>query len=118
MNKICIICKKPFKAKSNRSVYCSEKCRNEGAREKQRALMKEKRKAAREEKNQSLKPNKITKNRPKKVKNLLQHYQKLKKDILANEAEFGFVGRYIIEGVEIHEENFEQLVMEKIKERK
>lgn len=118
MNKICIICKKPFKAKSNRSVYCSEKCRNEGAREKQRALMKEKRKAAREEKNQSLKPNKITKNRPKKVKNLLQHYQKLKKDILENEAKFGYRGLYIVEGIDIHEDDFEKLVMQKVKDKK
>ena len=118
MNKICIICKNTFEAATNRSVYCSEKCRKDGVREKQRALMKEKRKAAREEKNKSLKPNKNTKNRPKKIKNMLQHYQKLKKDILENEAKFGYRGLYIVEGIDIHEDDFEKLVMQKVKDKK
>ncbi|CQR25885.1 phage protein [Streptococcus varani] len=80
--------------------------------------MKQKRKEEREEKVKVPNANKKPQNRPKKIKNLVQHYKKMKKDILANEKEFGFVGRYIIEGVEVHEENFEQLVTEKIKERK
>ncbi|QBX18431.1 hypothetical protein Javan425_0026 [Streptococcus phage Javan425] len=84
----------------------------------QRELMKKKRQPKNVEKTDSQNANLDSGNRPKKKRNLLQHYQKLKKDLLANEEQFGFKGLYLVEGIDIHEENFEQLIIEKIKERK
>ena len=78
--------------------------------------MKQKRAEQRKEKKKVLNPNVTEK--PKKIRNLAQHYKKLKKEILANEAEFGFTGITLIEGIDVHEENFVDLVMQKIKEQK
>ncbi|HEP1436455.1 TPA: hypothetical protein ACQDIV_001081 [Streptococcus pyogenes] len=118
MKKKCLICKKNFQAKTNRTLYCSEECRKKGNREKQRKLMKQKRAEQRKEKKKVLNPNTDVTEKPKKIRNLVQHYKKLKKEILANESEFGFTGITLIEGIDVHEENFVDLVMQKIKEQK
>ncbi|VHG80107.1 phage protein [Streptococcus pyogenes] len=110
--------KKNFQAKTNRTLYCSEECRKKGNREKQRKLMKQKRDEQRKEKKKVLNPNTDVTEKPKKIRNLAQHYKKLKKEILANESEFGFTGITLIEGIDVHEENFVDLVMQKIKEQK
>ncbi|HEL1691089.1 TPA: hypothetical protein TXN60_002351 [Streptococcus suis] len=48
---------------------------------------------------------------------MLKYYQDFKTEILANEAEFGFTSRTIVEGVEVHEPDFEEQVINKIKEQ-
>lgn len=118
MKKIkCSICGKTFKPTSSRSKYCSDKCRKDGVRENQRKLMKKKRVAKKQEKIKKVNPNILMAKKRKKSKNLLKYYQDLKKRILANEEKFNFVSRTVVEGIEVHEENFEQLVVEKIKEQ-
>lgn len=118
MKKIkCSICGKKFIASSSRSKYCSDKCRRDGIRTNQRKLMKKKRAAKKQEKIKVSNPNISTSKKRKKSKNLLKYYRDLKKRILANEEVFNFVSRTVVEGVEVHEENFEQLVVEKIKEQ-
>ena len=79
--------------------------------------MKKKRAAKKQEKIKVSNPNISTSKKSKKSKNLLKYYRDLKKRILANEETFNFVSRTVVEGVEVHEENFEQLVVEKIKEQ-
>lgn len=118
MKKIkCSICGKTFKPTSSRSKYCSDKCRKDGVRENQRKLMKKKRVAKKQEKIKKVNPNILMAKKRKKSKNLLKYYRDLKKRILANEEKFNFVSRTVVEGIEVHEENFEQLVVEKIKEQ-
>jgi len=117
LKKKCLICKKTFQAKTNRSLYCSEECRKKGIREKQRKLMKQKRADKKKEKIKVLNTNADVTEKPKKIRNLVQHYKKLKREILDNESEFGFTGIALVEGIDIHEENFVDLVMQKIKEQ-
>lgn len=109
MKKKCVICEKIFSAKTNRTLYCSDECRNKGKREKQRQLMKQKRKNRKITNLGVLNPNKKT------INDLRKYYRQIKKEILANEKTFGFVSRTLIEGIEIHEENFEELIIEKTK---
>ncbi|HEM4562976.1 TPA: hypothetical protein U1Z58_000379 [Streptococcus suis] len=118
MGKIkCEICGKSFVRKTSRSKYCSDKCRSDGNREKKRLQMKRLRAEAKKEKDDKSNRNiKLTKKRKKK-KNLLKFYQDFKTKILANEAEFGFTSRTVIEGVEIHEPDFEEQVINKIKKQ-
>lgn len=66
MKKKCLICKKTFQAKTNRTLYCSEECRKKGNREKQRKLMKQKRAEQRKEKKKVLNPNTDVTEKPKK----------------------------------------------------
>ncbi|WP_314913291.1 hypothetical protein [Streptococcus constellatus] len=47
----------------------------------------------------------------------MKYYRDLKNRILANEEAFDFVSRTVVEGIDVHEENFEQLVVERIKEQ-
>lgn len=118
MKKIkCSICGKKFEPTSSRSKYCSEKCRKDGARENQRKLMKKKRAAKKQERSKKVNPNILSVKKRKKSKNLLKYYRDFKKRILGNEKKFNFVSRTVVEGIEVHEENFEQLVVEKIKEQ-
>jgi len=118
MKKIkCSICGKTFKTTSSRSKYCSDKCRKDGVRENQRKLMKKKRATKKQEKSKKVNPNILPVKKRKKSKNLLKHYRDFKKRILANEEKFSFISRTVVEGIEVHEENFEQLVVEKIKEQ-
>ena len=118
MKKIkCSICGKIFKPTSSRSKYCSEECRKTGIRENQRKLMKKKRAAKKQEKIKKVNPNILSSKKRKKSKNLLKYYRDFKKRILTNEEKFNFVSRTVVEGIEVHEENFEQLVIEKIKEQ-
>lgn len=118
MKKIkCSICGKKFTATSSRSKYCSDKCRKDGARANQRKLMKKKRAAKNQEKIKGPNPNISISKRRKKSKNLLKYYRDLKNRILANEEAFNFVSRTVVEDIDVHEENFEQLVVERIKEQ-
>lgn len=121
-----------FVPKTNRTLYCSDECRNKGKREKQRQLMKQKRKNRKITKLEILNPNieeekvlnpnkktdrKVLNPNRKTISDLRKYYRQIKKEILTNEKAFGFVSRTLIEGIEIHEENFEELIIEKIKER-
>lgn len=120
MKKKCVICEKIFSAKTNRTVYCSDECRNKGKRDKQRQLMKQKRKNRKITNLGVLNPNKKTDKKvlnpnKKTINDLRKYYRQIKKEILANEKMFGFVSRTLIEGIEIHEENFEELIIEKTK---
>lgn len=115
IKKICKICGKNFETKTNRTLYCGEECRKTGNREKQRELMKKKRDTKKDEKVKSLNPNKTKVKKVKKTVNMKQYYKKMKKEILANEAQFGYTGLTLIEGVDIHEENFIDLILQKIR---
>lgn len=117
IKKSCAFCGKKFATDSKRVKYCSDKCRNDGAREKQRQLMKQKRADQKKAKSKKDNPNIRASKKRKKTKNWLKYYQDLKAEILANEAEFGFTSRTVIEGIEIHDPDFEKLVVEKIKEQ-
>ena len=59
--------------------------------------------------------NKIDKFKPKKIRDIKKHYQKKKQELLENEKQFGYIGRILIEGIDIHDPDFEKLIMEKIK---
>lgn len=117
IKKQCTFCGRTFTTDSKRVKYCSEKCRKDGARDKQRKLMKRKRADQKKEKSKKDNPNIKSSKKRQKKKNLLKYYQDFKKKILANEAEFGFIGRTIIEGIEVHEPDFAELVSIKIKEQ-
>ncbi|HEQ2208902.1 TPA: hypothetical protein VET22_000919 [Streptococcus pyogenes] len=76
MKKKCLICKKNFQAKTNRTLYCSEECRKKGNREKQRKLMKQKRAEQRKEKKKVLNPNTDVTEKPKKMLELIEPAKK------------------------------------------
>lgn len=115
MKKLCATCGKPFEATSNRATYCSEECRKIGAAEKQKLLMRKKRKEEKERKEAELKTNVENSTKPKKIRDIEKYYQKKKQELLENEKQFGYVGRVLIEGIDIHDPEFEKLIMEKIK---
>ena len=120
MKKICATCGKSFEATSNRATYCSDECRKIGVAEKQKLLMRKKRKEEKEQKIEELKKsqaNKIntSKSKPKKIRDIEQYYKKKKQELLENEKKFGYIGRTLIEGIDIHDPDFEKLLMEKIK---
>ncbi|CYT64136.1 hypothetical protein ACTGJ2_07795 [Streptococcus suis] len=117
IKKSCAFCGRSFTAESKRVKYCSDKCRKDGARDKQRKLMKQKRADLKKQKSKKDNPNNQPAKKRKKKKNLLKYYQDFKTKILANEAEFGFTSRTIVEGVEVHEPDFEEQVINKIKEQ-
>ena len=81
--------------------------------------MREKRKKEKEQKIEELEKsqaNKIKNSaKPKKIRDIEKYYQKKKQELLENEKQFGYVGRTLIEGIDIHEPDFEKLLMEKIK---
>lgn len=117
IKKSCAFCGRSFTAESKRVKYCSEKCRKDGARDKQRKLMKRKRADQKKEKSEKDNPNIKSSKKHQKKKNLLKYYHDFKAEILANEDTFGFTSRTVVEGVEVHEPDFEKLVVEKIKEQ-
>ena len=81
--------------------------------------MREKRKKEKEQKIEELEKsqaNKIKNSaKPKKIRDIEKHYQKKKQELLENEKQFGYIGRTLIEGIDIHDPDFEKLIMEKIK---
>ena len=119
MKKICATCGKSFETTSNRATYCSDECRKIGVAEKQKLLMREKRKKEKEQKIEELKKSQANKiknsTKPKKIRDIKKHYQKKKQELLENEKKFGYIGRTLIEGIDIHDPDFEKLLMEKIK---
>ena len=119
MEKICATCGKPFETTSNRATYCSDECRKIGVAEKQKLLMRKKRKEEKEQKLEELKKTQSKKignsTKPKKIRDIKKYYQKKKQELLKNEKQFGYVGRTLIEGIDIHDPDFEKLLMEKIK---
>ena len=119
MKKICATCGKSFETTSNRATYCSDECRKIGVAEKQKLLMRKKRKEEKEKKIEELKKSQAKKiensTKPKKIRDIEKYYQKKKQELLENEKQFGYIGRILIEGIDIHEPDFEKLLMEKIK---
>ena len=77
--------------------------------------MRKKRKEEKERKEAELKINIENSTKPKKIRDIKKHYQKKKQELLENEKQFGYIGRTLIEGIDIHEPDFEKLIMEKIK---
>ena len=81
--------------------------------------MRRKRKEEKEQKLGELKKSQAGKignsTKPKKIRDIKKHYQKKKKELLENEKQFGYIGRTLIEGIDIHDPDFEKLLMEKIK---
>ena len=80
--------------------------------------MREKRKKEKEQKIEELKKsqaNKIDKFKPKKIRDIEKYYKKKKQELLENEKQFGYIGRTLIEGIDIHDPDFENLIMEKIR---
>ncbi|MDT2751500.1 hypothetical protein P7H01_05440 [Enterococcus thailandicus] len=49
---------------------------------------------------------------------ILEYWRLYKEQILESEREFNYVGRHLIGGIEVHEENFEYLVVEQIEDKK
>ena len=77
--------------------------------------MRKKRKEEKERKEAELKTSIENSTKPKKIRDIKRYYQKKKQELLENEKQFGYVGRILIEGIDIHEQDFEKLIMEKIK---
>ena len=77
--------------------------------------MRKKRKEEKERKETELRTNVKNSIKPKKIRDIEKYYQKKKQELLENEKQFGYVGRTLIEGIDIHEPDFEKLIMEKIK---
>ena len=81
--------------------------------------MRKKRKEEKEQKLEELKKSQAEKignsTKPKKIRDIKKYYKKKKQELLENEKQFGYVGRILIEGIDIHDPDFEKLIMEKIK---
>ena len=119
MKHTCSVCGKEIVNKIKSAKYCSDECSKIGKKETQKLLMREKRKKEKEQKLEELKKSQANKiensTKPKKIRDIKKHYQKKKQELLENEKQFGYVGRILIEGIDIHEPDFEKLLMEKIK---
>ena len=115
----CSICGKEIVNKIKSAKYCSDECSKIGKKETQKLLMREKRKKEKEQKIEELEKsqaNKIKNSaKPKRIRDIKKHYQKKKQELLENEKKFGYIGRTLIEGIDIHDPDFEKLLMEKIK---
>ena len=77
--------------------------------------MRKKRKEEKERKEAELRTNVKNSTKPKKIRDVEKYYQKKKQELLENEKQFGYIGRTLIEGIDIHDPDFEKLLMEKIK---
>ena len=77
--------------------------------------MRKKRKEEKERKEVELRTNIENSAKPKKIRDIEKYYQKKKQELLENEKQFGYIGRTLIEGIDIHDPDFEKLIMEKIK---
>lgn len=53
-----------------------------------------------------------------KITNLREYWRLYKERYLESEREFNYVGRHLVGGIEVHEENFEYLVVEQIEDKK
>ena len=115
----CSVCGKEIVNKIKSAKYCSDECSKIGKKETQKLLMREKRKKEKEQKIEELKKSQAEKvgnsAKPKRIRDIKKHYQKKKQELLENEKQFGYIGRTLIEGIDIHEPDFEKLIMEKIK---
>lgn len=60
IKKSCAFCGLSFTTETKRVKYCSDKCRNDGARDKQRQLMKQKRANLKKQKSKKDNPNSQT----------------------------------------------------------
>lgn len=116
--KQCLKCGKTFTPKSPASKYCSDFCRKAIRKDKQKTLMKQKRKSVQFANKKQPKKHEISNRKPKKITNLKKHYTELKNKILKNEKVFGYQSRVLIEGIEIHEDDFVEKLLKKIKEKK
>lgn len=114
--KICSVCQREFKPVSSRSTYCSDFCRAKGRREQQKLLMRKNR--ATQKANTKKEPKKIKTAQKNKKTSLKKFYSDYQKQILKSEKEFGYSYRILVEGVEIHEKDFVDKVIKKIKEVK
>ena len=77
--------------------------------------MRKKRKEEKERKEAELRINVKNSTKPKKIRDIEKYYQKKKQELLENEKQYGYIGRTLIEGIDIHEPDFEKLIMGKIK---
>ena len=77
--------------------------------------MRKKRKEEKERKEAELNTNVKNSTKPKKIRDIEKYYKKKKQELLENEKQFGYIGRTLIEGIDIHDPDFEKLLMEKIK---
>ena len=115
----CSICGKEIVNKIKSAKYCGDECSKIGKKETQKLLMREKRKKEKEQKIEELEKSQANKiknsTKPKKIRDIEKYYQKKKQELLENEKQFGYIGRTLIEGIDIHEPDFEKLIMEKIK---
>ncbi|WP_317334468.1 hypothetical protein [Streptococcus orisratti] len=119
----CIQCGKRFETDSNVSKYCSDKCRKVIKNERQRKLMKEKRLKNKVQKSKTQKsfanrnvqklsrpeytdPYKRQMDTAHKNKDWNTYYTLFKEQYLANEKEWGYLGRYVVNGFEIHDPDF------------
>lgn len=135
--KECAICGSWFLASSNSAKYCDDACREQGARDHQRDLMRRKRKAIRDEKQSRivLLPNRYgVKNSAEMMKDHIEpqinidmekarnkqdwftYYTLYKQRCIENEQEWGYQGVHFVSGIEVHDERFVELMLEKIDE--
>ena len=77
--------------------------------------MRKKRKEEKERKEAELRTNVKNSIKPKKIRDIEKYYKKKKQELLENEKQYGYVGRTLIKGIDIHEPDFEKIIMEKIK---
>ena len=119
MKHTCSVCGNEIVGKIKSAIYCSDECSKIGKNETQKLLMRKKRKEEKEQKIKELKKSQAKKTenstKPKKIRDIKKYYQKKKQELLESEKQFGYVGRILIEGIDIHEPDFEKLLMEKIK---
>ena len=115
MKHTCSVCGDEIVGKIKSAIYCSDECSKIGKNETQKLLMRKKRKEEKERKEAELRTNIENSTKPKKIRDIKRHYQKKKQELLENEKQFCYVGRILIEGIDIHEPDFEKLLMEKIK---
>ena len=129
----CPECGKRFETASNVAKYCSDKCRGSAKKERQRRLMKEKRLKDKAEKSifkksfANKKAQKLTRpeytdpykkrmDRARKSKDWETYYTLFKEQHLANEEEWGYSGRHVVNGFEIHDPDFVSNVVETIEQ--
>ncbi|AWS23981.1 TPA: hypothetical protein VJ674_001132 [Streptococcus pyogenes] len=127
-SKLCNVCGGGFESSSNVSKYCSDKCRRQSIRTRQNHYMKQKRKLNNSKKrteqlpfaNTNLKkrhdieyidPYKKKMDRALKKKDWETYYRLYQQQILDNEKEWGFTGIHIVNGIEVHDEDFVESVL-------
>lgn len=107
--KTCPVCGKTVSNSRSNTVYCNPECRQK-ARNKRRSHKGNKK---------IRQPTKIVdrpKNHPTPYDGTdpLEYWCNYKERILESEREFNFRGVHLVGGIEVHEENFEYLVVEQI----